>query len=199
MDEIADEDLFLGFSVGKSGLFDTLFDRYDVSIYGYVKRSVLDGEIAQEITQSLWEKLIRKSADIADKIKDSDIDFRLKPYVFTMATNLINDHFRSTGTKVVSKSVSIDQSENPDEYMPVDDQATRTQHGLALDELGNCINRKLIRVSNKMRQTFEITRDGALTYTEAADVLGVSAESIRSRVKHVLKLIKPCLEEFRNG
>ena len=56
MVDTSDEDLYVGFSIGTSGFFDTLFDRYDVRMYGYIKRNVIDDAIAQEITQTLWKK-----------------------------------------------------------------------------------------------------------------------------------------------
>ena len=199
MADIPDEDLFVGFSIGKSGCFDTLFSRYDVCVYGYIKRNVVNDATAQEITQTLWEKLIDKSTHIASKIQDPGIEFQLKPYVFTMAKNLIADQFRSPEAKLHSHASSLEEIENPDAIVPSDTTDARTLHGLLIDELGQCIERKMTKISDEMRQTFEMTRDGALTYSQAAKALDVSTETIRSRVKTVLMKIKPCLEEFRDA
>ena len=198
MDEISDEDLLLGFSKGKEGFFDTLFDRYNVPIYGYIRRTVLDEGYSQDIVQSLWERLIKNSTKIGDKIEAQDVEFHLKPYVFTMATNLINDHYRSPSIKIDSRTDSFEGIDKAEEFAPVDDQAMRTHHDLVIEELRLCVERRVCKVSAEMRQTYAITRDGGMTYGAAAEIFGVSVESIRSRVKNVLKVIKPCLEEFRN-
>ena len=199
MADISDEDLFLGFSIGKSGCFDTLFNRYDVCVYGYIKRNVVNDATAQEINQTLWEKLIDKSAHIASKIQDPGIEFQLKPYVFTMAKNLISDYFRSAETKLRGHESSLDEIENSGGIAPSDKSDIDALQSLVIEELVQCIERKMSNISDEMRHTFEMTRDNALTYSQAAKVLDVSTETIRSRVKTVLMKIKPCLEEFRNG
>jgi hypothetical protein len=52
-------------------------------------------------------------------------------------------------------------------------------------------------VSTDFERTFSITRDNCVSYSEAAIVFGVSIETVKSRVKTVLKIIKPCLESYR--
>jgi RNA polymerase sigma factor (sigma-70 family) len=193
-----DEVLVLGFASGTIESFDTLFRRYDVSIYGYIRRSVTDPDISADLTQTVWEKVIARTEDMAARIQDPSKEFGFKPYLFKMATNLINDHYRSPVVKY-SSSPAQSASNDDEVFSSVQSNEMSPENFMGLEELGKCIDGKMARVSPESKRTFDMTRDNAASYTEAALALGVSAETIRSRVKVVLKLIKPCLEAFKNG
>jgi RNA polymerase sigma factor (sigma-70 family) len=194
-----DEVLILGIASGAIESFDTLFRRYEVSIYGYIRRSVTDPEISADLTQTVWEKVFARSEDMAARIQDPSKEFGFKPYLFRMATNLINDHYRSPVVKYSTNPRQSDGNDDIDVFNAVPSTEISPEGSMVLEELGNCIDGKMTRVSTEFKRTFDMTRDNAVSYSEASQALGVSAETIRSRVKAVLKLIKPCLEAFKNG
>ena len=194
-----DEVLILGFASGAIESFDTLFRRYDVSIYGYIRRSVTDPDISADLAQTVWEKVIARTEDMAARIQDPSNEFSFKPYMFKMATNLINDHYRSPVVKYSANPRQSDGNDDVDVFTGVPSTEMSSEDLMALEELGKCVDGKMTRVSLEFKRTFDMTRDNAVSYTEASQALGVSAETIRSRVKSVLKLIKPCLEAFKNG
>ncbi len=194
-----DEVLILGFVSGTIESFDTLFRRYDVSIYGYIRRSVTDPDISADLKQTVWEKVIARTEDMAARIQDPSNEFRFKPYLFKMATNLINDHYRSPVVKYSANPRQSDGNDDVDVSAGVPSTEMSPEDFMALEDLGKCIDGKMTRVSPEFKRTFDMTRDNAVSYREASQALGVSAETVRSRVKAVLKLIKPCLEAFKNG
>ena len=194
-----DEVLLLGFASGTIESFDTLFRRYDVSIYGYVRRSVADPDISAELTQTVWEKVIARTEDMAARIQDPSKEFGFKPYLFKMATNLINDHYRSPVEKYSVNPRQSDGNDGVDASTGLPSTEMSPEDFMAVEELGKCIDGKMTKVSPDFKRTFDMTRDNAVSYTEASHILGVSAETVRSRVKAVLKQIKPCLEAFKNG
>ena len=75
-----------------------------------------------------------------------------------------------------------------------DDNQISPEDAGILQELSNCIERRLATVSDEFRNTFELTRDNILSYAEAAETFNLSIETIKSRVKTVLKKIRPCLK-----
>jgi RNA polymerase sigma-70 factor, ECF subfamily len=188
------ESLLIAYVGGDGEAFDTLFERLNVSIASYIKKSSKSRDVSKDLTQTLWERLIINSGSIASKIKDPNTHFELKPYLFKIARNLVNDHYRLSATKYsfVTNSHAPD-GEDLVASLPNVEQ-TSPESEVNLQELSICIERRLALVSEEFRSTFELTRDNILSYAEAAETLNLSVETIKSRVKTVLKKIRPCLE-----
>ena len=194
MEKKTNESLLIDYVGGDGEAFDTLHDRLDVSISSFIKRSVKDRDVWKDLTQALWEKLIINSGSIASKIMDAEAHFELKPYLFRMAVNLVNDHYRLSATKY--SMVTNSQAPGGGDLLASlpDGEQISPDSAVSLRELSTCIERRLVMVSEEFRSTFEITRDNILSYAEAAETLNLSIETIKSRVKTVLKKIRPCLE-----
>jgi len=194
MEKKTNESLLIDYVDGDGKAFDTLYDRFDVSIYSFIKRSAKDPDVSAELTQALWEKLIINSGSFASKIMDPETHFELKPYLFRMAANLVNDHYRLSVTKYsLATNSQTPDGEDLLASLPDGEQISPENAG-SLQELSACIERRLALVSEEFRSTFELTRDNILSYAEAAETLNLSIETIKSRVKTVLKKIRPCLE-----
>lgn len=194
MKDTTDESLLTGYANGDIKAFDTLYARYNVSIYSYIKKSARNPDVAAELTQAFWEKLIKNTDSIATKISEADPPFALKPYLFRMAMNLVNDHYRLSDTKVSLAANSQDTDGDDPMGSLADENQVSPEEASILQELSNCIEHRLAKVSEEFRSTFELTRDNMLSYAEAAETLNLSVETIKSRVKTVLKKIRPCLE-----
>ena len=194
MKDETDESLMARYATGDIKAFDTLYARHNVSIYSYIKKSAKDPDVAAELTQALWEKLIKNTDSLSSRISEAVPPFALKPYLFRMADNLINDHYRLSDTKVSSAANSPSPDGDDPMVLLADDNQISPEDAGILQELSNCIERRLATVSDEFRNTFELTRDNILSYAEAAETFNLSIETIKSRVKTVLKKIRPCLK-----
>src|SRR5262249_58630931 len=92
MYETSDEELLAGALDGDQIAFATLVTRYHAALLGYLYRLVGgDRALAEDLVQ---ETLLR----VLHRGRCSD-DFRFKPWLYTIATNLARDHFKSAAVR----------------------------------------------------------------------------------------------------
>lgn len=82
-----EKSLLLQLKQGDYYAFTQLYHRYSLRLLGRIVRLVKSEEVAEELLQNLFVKIWEKREQI-------DPDKLLKPFLFTIAHNLVYDHFR---------------------------------------------------------------------------------------------------------
>ena len=68
-------------------IFEPFYERTKKALWLYVCRSAGDPSLADDILQEAYIRLLRSGVDALNEAK-------LKSYLYTIATNLMNDHYR---------------------------------------------------------------------------------------------------------
>src|SRR5215469_9000111 len=89
MEVIADSDelLMQRFGRGEVAAFDLLYQRHELKIWRYIKRSVQDHASAEELMQDVWFSVAREASRYRPTA-------RFTTWLFTIARNRIVDAFR---------------------------------------------------------------------------------------------------------
>lgn len=160
--------------------FAKLYKRHAAGIFGFIVNRTGNRNLAEEIGQDIWARFIESSADIARKAQDTTLEFSLKPYLYTMAKNAVIDHYRRIG-----RAKQLD-TEPPDTEGPESQQIE--------NEFMSCIYSKLRLFSHNVTDAFWLTRDGRLSYQQAASEMHLSVETVKGYVKDALKKTRECRE-----
>lgn len=196
MDEKSCEMLFVRYADGDFNAFQMLYDRHKGAVKGFILSLVNDTPLAEDIYQAVWERLIKSSIRLKAAIISSENSFSLKSYLFKIAHNLINDAGRSASREGVYFAVL---PQNAPQLDAADESCSSAPDQIALEQLTNCVQRRLSGFKPGFLDAFYLTRDGYLSYFEAAEALAINIETLRSRIKSVLTSIKPCLENHKDG
>jgi RNA polymerase sigma-70 factor (ECF subfamily) len=86
---LSDNELILGYMNGKNACFDVLLSRYQAKVYGYIFSVVKDKDVADDIFQDTFFKVI--STINSGTYKDEN---KFIHWVMRIAHNLIVDYFR---------------------------------------------------------------------------------------------------------
>lgn len=81
-----DEELMVLYISGSIHAFDEIYKRYARKIFGYFKNKTGSVEVAEELSQEFFVKIHRKR-DLFT------MGYRLSPWLFTIAKNMLVDHF----------------------------------------------------------------------------------------------------------
>lgn len=196
LDDQPCEELLYAYAQGDISAFEALYDRHKTSIKTFVYNRTHDMPAADDISQLVWERIIKSATDLRKQHSASPGSFVFKPYIYTIAQNLITDRWRAEG-KVQHSSLSAFSDESTTDVE--DSDSLKPEGHLSLQQLGSCVENKLAKFKQGFVDAFCLTRDGHLGYGEAAVALGVNIETLRSRVKAVLMSVKPCLESYKNA
>jgi RNA polymerase sigma factor (sigma-70 family) len=84
---VSDEELFERFILGEERAFTLLFERYNRKVYYYCAKLVQDAQAAEDITQTMWERII--------EMRSHPMEVRNVPgFLFRIARNLALDHLK---------------------------------------------------------------------------------------------------------
>ena len=86
---LSDSTLINKFTSGNSRSFSILVDRYQKRVYGFIFSKVKDAELADDVFQDTFVKVIKNLR--LGKYKDEG---RFLSWVMRIAHNIIMDHFR---------------------------------------------------------------------------------------------------------
>ena len=171
----SDEDLMLAYAAGDAVAFDTLYARHKGGVYRYLLRQCRQSSVADELFQDVWMNLIRARASYAPTAK-------FTTWLYRLAHNRLIDHYRASGHLTL---VSVDDEAHEDVIAAIptarsDEPEARAENR----ELGARLRAALTALPPAQREAFLLQQEGGLSLAEIAELTGVGAETVKSRLRY---------------
>jgi RNA polymerase sigma-70 factor (ECF subfamily) len=185
--EPTDKTLMQAFAAGDAGAFETLYDRHQLAVWRYVRRSVHDAALADELVQDAWFTLVRQAPRYEPRA-------RFRTWLFTLAHHRLVDHFRTHHPHASLDATTDDGASLADTlaadsgFGPLRQLQSREQAQALLDALA--------ALPAAQRKAFLLQAEGALTVTEIAQTTGVPLETAKSRLRYARASLRQTLEGF---
>lgn len=146
--------------------FDSVFADLYPSLFRYLHRLTADADVAEDIAQEAFVRLLKQS------LPENEV----RPWLFTVAMNLVRDRARKTERRkrlLTTAPELVTRRSLPDEDME------RTERVAAVrDVLG--------RLPERDRQLL-LMREEGFKYDEIATVIGVAPASVGTLIARALK------------
>jgi RNA polymerase sigma-70 factor (ECF subfamily) len=171
---LGDEQLMTAYVGGDQQAFRQLFARYAPLITRIVRMHVASDEEARDLTQQTFLQLHRSR-------RDYHADQPLRPWLLTIAYNLIRDRWRARGRR---QEVPLEQApQQVDDAAPADE---------ALDDghRAQCLRTALGRLPVEQRQVVELHWFASVPLPEVAVTLGVSLSAVKVRAHRAYKRLR---------
>lgn len=157
-------------------LFKDIFDNHFDAVRNYIYYRSGDGDLATDIAQDTFMK-------IWEKQKHTNENKNIKALLFKIASDLfINTHRRQ---KVIN-NFKLNLKTSTDWQSPED--------LLQFKELRNRYESALVRLPEKQRVVFLMSRIDNLKYHEIAESTGISIKAVEKRMKYALSFLKTELD-----
>lgn len=183
---MTDEELLQRYAMGHNEAMAELYLRLKRGMYSYIYNRIRDADLADDIMQDVWSRLILETERIVEFADDDVLQFSLRGYLYRMAGNRIIDHYRYSGR--------LETLGEDEDYLTAKDAPP--MQVISDEELFGCLERRMRPLRLKLHEAFWLTRDESMSYQQAASALGVAKETVKDWVKQVLKAIRPCREEY---
>ena len=183
--DYSDEDLMVMYRDGDASAFEILYHRHKGPIYRYILRHCGNAADAEELFQDVWMKLIHAR-------ERYEVSAKFTTYLYRIAHNHVIDHFRKA-----KSGIHEDCGEEPDAV-----PAPRNNQPELRVELGQQARSLLDAVAAlpaEQRQVFLLKEEGGMNIREIAEVLGVNAETVKSRMRYALKKLRFAIGEIDDG
>jgi RNA polymerase sigma-70 factor (ECF subfamily) len=167
----------LAYGGGDAGAFEALYARHRGGLYRFVLRAVKDRGLAEELFQEVWVRVIEARGRYAPKA-------RFITWLYTIAHNLLVDHWRKKGLAVVSLDGEDVASESANPARQAEARQALARFGQALEALPPA-----------QREAFLLHEEGGLSVAEIAAVTGAGEEAAKSRLRYAMAKLKAAVED----
>lgn len=159
--------------------FDAYFDR----IYGYIRRLVGDDHLAEDLTQDVFLH-IHRAFDSYDPAR------ALRPWVFTIATNKLRDHWRSRRHREAQADESV---ERDGAGIHLASMQPRAEEVLSEGEMAETLRQAVDELPDGMRMTVLLRVYEELSFEEIGRILERSEVAVRKRYSRALEVLRGIL------
>jgi len=193
-----DAALMQAWAAGDLPAFEALYARHKGPLYRYLLRHTRDRELADDLFQETWGRMIGALQRYEPRAK-------FQTFLFTLAHNLFIDHCRRASVRPVAAS-SLPPMAGDD-----DDEGAREERGVGAirapeteqperraeeQETAARIRAALEALPREQRDVFLLYEETGLTLEEIAAVTGVGAETAKSRLRYAVAKLRAAISDL---
>ncbi|HKP64208.1 MAG TPA: RNA polymerase sigma factor [Polyangiales bacterium] len=191
---LSDLELLGRFHTGDHAAFAALLSRYQRPVYNFVLRSLGERQVAEDLTQEVFLRVIQGGAGFQSQSKFST-------WLFTIARNLCVDHTRRMKHR---KHASLDASVNPDGDNPlrlvdrIPHHQPSTDRSAAGPRIRERISRALEHLPLEQREVFLLRQVDDLPFAEIAKICDIPENTVKSRMRYALERLQTALADYED-
>lgn len=186
------ETLMLRFRDGDVRAFELLLQRHRHSIFEFILRSVgpWNTTQAEDLTQETFLRVVKQASAYEQRAK-------FTTWLFTLARNLCIDASRRRKHR---KAQSLDQAD--EEGNSLLDRTASSGPAVDRQVIGHQLQARLEEAISSLpedqREVFLMRESADLSFKEIADVIGVSENTVKSRMRYALEKLRASLGEYQD-
>ena len=186
--DFTDEALMLQFRNGNAQAFEKLLLKYQDEVLNYVYRFLGNREAAEEATQEAFINIIKAAPRYEPRAK-------FKTWMYRIVHNYCIDCLRRAKIrKTTSLETSLTSEPNgPTLFDTVSDKAENVEDQIANQEIHDRLMEALNQLNPDQREVFLLRENLGLAFHEIADLLNVSTNTVKSRMRYALSTLKQLL------
>ncbi|WP_312186258.1 RNA polymerase sigma-70 factor [Sphingobacterium sp.] len=172
--KINEKELLLELQGGDKLAFQKLYNMYFALLYVHATRKLQDREVAKDLVHDLFSSIWQNRFTIS-------IKGEISAYLYSAIRHRVIDYV----AKEKSKTNYLASLPASTTYHAVD-----TDYALREKLLKEQIERVLSKLSPRVREVFELSREHYLSHKDIAKKLNISEHSVRSYMKEALRLLR---------
>ena len=177
-------EVLIKFKHGDPNAFKILYEKYFELVYYYILSRVNDRLEAEDLTEDLFLHLWEHRKTIV--IKKS-----FKSYVLRTAHNRVINYCNSLGTKMQREQKTVDEEE-----IKLFSETDITDNYLLIQELREHIILAVNSLPDKCRKIFKLSRQYSYKYSQIAEKLGISINTVEKQISIALTKLRSELKDF---
>jgi RNA polymerase sigma-70 factor, ECF subfamily len=160
--------------------FWEIYDQHYFRVKKVIVALVRDEWAADDLTQETFAKVQDHLAEVRDPAKVSS-------WIFRIAFNLCQDHFRKKGKSLTNDSPDHQELEIAEECS--------TEKQFEQHQMGECVQQEIDRLPESLRTVIILSDIMEFNQREVADIIGITVENAKVRLHRGRKKLKALLEQ----
>lgn len=165
---MSDEQLMEAVKGGDLQQASALFERYNKRLYNYLVRMTYDRDLAEDLTQNVFVRLLRYRNSYKEGLK-------FQSWIYQVARNVFADHYQAS--KNQKSTMDIEQ---------YGDELLEPGEGKQQEEQERMLIRSMAMLNDEQRELLVLTRFTHLKYEEVAVLLNTSVANIKVKVHRAI-------------
>ena len=187
---ILDEQLVVNYLAGDEKSLELLIRRYLRQIYSFTYRYVGNGQDAKDVTQETFVKVWRN-------LKKFNQQKSFKTWIFAISKNTAFDYLKKKKTIPFSE---FENEEGKNAFIETfADPAHLPDKLLEKADMAKILTSVIEKLSPKYRMVLFLRYNDHFSFKEIAESLGESLNTVKSRHRRALIILKKLLTEFYNA
>ncbi len=182
----SDKELVEGYLSGKQSSFEQLVNRHQSRVFSYILMLVKDRQLADDIFQDTFIKIVRTIKSGAYKEEGKFIQWAMR-----IAHNLTIDHFR--------KSKRIPYSDKSSEEMALTNNLNYSDDSvefqIVTDQIHNDIRTLIDYLPEEQREVLYLRMYEEVSFKEIAEMTNVSINTALGRMRYALINMRKMVKE----
>ena len=173
----SDKELIERYQNGDVHSFELLIGRYQKQVYSYILTLVKDKQLADDVFQDTFVKVIQTI-----KSKGYKDDGRFVQFAMRIAHNLVIDHFRKENRIPTVESSSEDY--NYIDNVPITDHSV--EQGMIVDQVHSDLHRMIAFLPDEQREVLRMRIFDDMSFKDIAEITNVSINTALGRMRYAL-------------
>ncbi|PKP52814.1 MAG: RNA polymerase subunit sigma-24 [Bacteroidetes bacterium HGW-Bacteroidetes-1] len=184
--EISDKELVESYLNGNQSSFEVLINRHQARVYSYILMLVKDRQLADDIFQDAFIKVIRtlKSGSYNEEGK-------FIQWVMRISHNLVIDHFRKSKRLPITESGSDDYSIL--DKMGVSDSSIEEQ--MITQQIHEDLRNMIEYLPSEQREVLYLRLYSEMSFKDIAETTNVSINTALGRMRYALINMRKMVKE----
>jgi len=182
---IPDAALVRDYMGGDENSLSILIKRHQSKIYGFIYSKVTDRDIADDIFQDTFIKVIKTL-----KSNSYNEEGKFLPWVMRISHNLIIDHFRRN-----KKMPMYRETEEFSIFSIMTDNSPNIENRIITDQVENDLQRIIEQLPDDQKEVLQMRIYQDLSFKEIADLTGVSINTALGRMRYALMNLRKVIEK----
>ena len=186
------ETLMLRFRDGGVRAFEFLLSQHQKPIYEFILRSVgpHNTALAEDLAQETFLRVVKQAKTYEQRAK-------FTTWLYTLARNLCIDNSRRM---VHRKTRSLDQQDEDGQTLldRTADKGPATDRQVIGQQLQTRLQQAIDALPEDQREVFLMREQADLSFKEIAEVIGISENTVKSRMRYALEKLRAQLEEYQD-
>lgn len=189
LDRLTHEELVAEYNSGRIEAFELIIDHFERPLFFYALRRVQIEEVARDIVQETFLKFVQHAHRY-------DPSSPLSAWLYTITRNKCIDYLRKRRHREVSMDQSLKDGEDVNLHQFLEDQHPDSSDQVAAKEIAGRIDAALQEINPDQREIFLLREVHGLKFIEIAEILSISENTVKSRMRYALEALRRHLDDF---
>ncbi|MCQ2304915.1 MAG: sigma-70 family RNA polymerase sigma factor [Bacteroidales bacterium] len=181
----SDRELVENYRNGDLASFELLVSRYQAQVYSYIMTLVKDRQLADDVFQDTFVKIIRTIKAGVYKDEGKFVQFAMR-----ISHNLVIDHFRKENRIPTVESSSEDY--NYLDNAPISDPSV--EQSMIDDQIHSDLRKMIDYLPVEQREVLRMRIYDDMSFKEIADITNVSINTALGRMRYALINLRKMVE-----